>query len=186
MPPDQLPPEVDERQPSLFAAGWTVGSIRHLAAAGAASLTYYETTGWRGVLERGDHPLRVSAFASRPGMIFPLYHVLADVAEFAGGELLPVEVSDPLAVEALALRSGGRVRVIVASFVDEPRTVSLSLPSLTALTVRRLDESNFAQSTGDATSFRARHASLTTEASGGLELDLLPFAVATVDGRMTG
>ena len=49
--PGMLPSQVDVRQMSLFGAGWTLGSIKNLAANGTSSLTYYETTGWRGVME---------------------------------------------------------------------------------------------------------------------------------------
>ncbi len=41
----ELPAEVDPRQMSLLGAGWTLGSLSALIAAGASSLTYYETTG---------------------------------------------------------------------------------------------------------------------------------------------
>ena len=43
-----LPRQVDPRQMSLFGAAWTVGSVKSLAEAGAAAMTYFETTGWRG------------------------------------------------------------------------------------------------------------------------------------------
>ncbi|MFN8593763.1 MAG: hypothetical protein U0031_20070, partial [Thermomicrobiales bacterium] len=86
---EALPDSVDYRQPSLFAAGWLAGSIGSLALAGADAVTYFETTGWKGLIERRDHPLRVSAFHSWPGMVFPAYHVLADVSEFREGEVLP-------------------------------------------------------------------------------------------------
>src|SRR5205823_13641010 len=46
--PGELPAAVDPRQPSLFAAGWTVGSLKYVAESGVASATYFETTGWRG------------------------------------------------------------------------------------------------------------------------------------------
>ena len=49
--PRELPVSVDPRQMSLFAAAWTLGSIKYLAESGASSVTYYETTGWRGVME---------------------------------------------------------------------------------------------------------------------------------------
>ena len=48
---DQLPSQVDERQMSLFGAGWTLGSLKYLCESCPQSLTYYETTGWRGVME---------------------------------------------------------------------------------------------------------------------------------------
>ena len=44
-------PQIDVRQPSLLGAVWTLGTAASLAGAGAASLTYYETAGPRGVLD---------------------------------------------------------------------------------------------------------------------------------------
>ena len=52
--PGELPDQVDPRQMSLFGAAWTLGSLANLATSGAASLTYYETSGWRGVVETPD------------------------------------------------------------------------------------------------------------------------------------
>ena len=75
--PDELPPQVDVRQMSLLGAGWTLGSIKYLADGGAASATYYETTGWRGVMETEQGSPLPRRFRSEPGMVFPLYHVLA-------------------------------------------------------------------------------------------------------------
>ena len=49
-PANELPPMVDRRQLSLLGAGWLVGSLRALAEAGAASVTWFETTGWRGAM----------------------------------------------------------------------------------------------------------------------------------------
>ncbi|MEZ4678122.1 MAG: hypothetical protein R2932_28290 [Caldilineaceae bacterium] len=85
----ELPPQVDPRQISLFGASWTLGSIKYLAESGAVdSITYYETTGWRGVMERAAGSPLPEKFSSMPGAVFPLYHVLADVGEFAGGEVV--------------------------------------------------------------------------------------------------
>ena len=41
--PTELPSQVDARQAALFGAAWTVASLKRLAEAGAASVTYYET-----------------------------------------------------------------------------------------------------------------------------------------------
>ena len=72
--PGELPSQVDVRQMSLFGAGWTLGSIKNLAQSGASSLTYYETTGWRGVMETERGCPIPEKFRSLPGTIFPLYH----------------------------------------------------------------------------------------------------------------
>ena len=55
---DRLPSSVDTRQRTLLGAAWTVGSLaRLLPEAGIESLTYYETVGWKGLLEsRGRQP----------------------------------------------------------------------------------------------------------------------------------
>ena len=94
--PGELPPEVDVRQPSLFAAAWTVGSIRSLASAGAASITYYETVGWRGLLESEGGPALPERFHSLPGMVFPVYHVFRWLADAGGAETLESSSSHPL------------------------------------------------------------------------------------------
>lgn len=115
-----LPRAVDPRQPSLFAAAWTLGSVKYLAEAGAASLTYFETTGWRGVIERAAGP-RSPAFPSVPGEAFPLYHVLADVCELRGVELQTCEASDPLSIVGLAAGT----RLLVANLEPRPKTVRI-------------------------------------------------------------
>ena len=54
--PGDLPSKVDSRQMSLFGAGWTVGTLKALAKQGVYSLTYFETTGRLGVMEREKDP----------------------------------------------------------------------------------------------------------------------------------
>src|SRR3989442_910385 len=95
--PGELPSQVDRRQPSLLAAVWTLVSAKHLAEAGAASVTYFETTGWRGVMETDEGTGLPDRFCSRPGTVFPVYHVLADLCELAGAEVLEAKSSEPLA-----------------------------------------------------------------------------------------
>ncbi|MDQ3694258.1 MAG: hypothetical protein M3464_11600 [Chloroflexota bacterium] len=181
--PGSLPDTVDVRQPSLFAAGWTVGSIRHLASAGVAALTYFETTGWRGLVERSDHELPMPAFHSRPGISFPVYHALADVGELVGGRLLSVEVSDRLAIEALALLTGDRFRLIVVSFLDQTAEVRLTLPPLTNLRSRSLDATTYDLAADDPATFRAQGEPLETE-GGSVTVSLRPLAVVTIDGHL--
>ena len=91
---DGLPPTVEVRQASLFGAAWTVGSIKALAEIGAASVTYFETTGWKGIVERDEGSPMPDRFPSTPGSVFPLYHVFADVADWKEGELLQARSND--------------------------------------------------------------------------------------------
>ncbi|MFT4037142.1 MAG: hypothetical protein QM692_03085 [Thermomicrobiales bacterium] len=175
-----LPPSVDYRQPSLFAAGWLAGSINALGNAGVDSLTYFETTGWKGVIERSHHPLRVLQFHSWPGMVFPVYHVLADVAEFANGEILPITSSDPLRVQALALRDGARVRLILANMQEREVSVDLDDSGWRIETARPLDSTNVFIAGSDS----ARYRSLTATAESST-VTLPPFGLVTIDGTTT-
>ena len=115
-PPGASLPQADPRQTTPFAAAWTVGSLHRLAAAGAAALAYFETAGPCGVVDASGAP-------------YPVYETLAAVALSAGSELLDVTLRDPLAVEALALRRGSRLLVVVANLTPEPRACSVALPS---------------------------------------------------------
>ncbi|MFM9108736.1 MAG: hypothetical protein ACKOWF_18780, partial [Chloroflexota bacterium] len=176
--PGTLPATVDERQPSLFGAAWTAGSIGRLAGAGAASLTFFQTNGWRGVMERSDHPLRVPGFHSWPGMTFPLYHVLADAMEFAGGELLALSTSDGLALDGFAVRTDGRTRVVLANLTDGPVAVGAELPAGTAR-LRALDERSFRQAGSDPAGFRAAWSD--APGGGAQALTIGPCGVVTID-----
>ncbi len=178
--PGELPATVDYRQPSLFAAGWLVGSINALANAGADALTYFQTTGWRGLIERRDHPLRVPAFHSWPGMVFPIYHVLADVADFASGEVLSVTSSDPLRVQALALRDDERVRVLLANMSGTPISVDLELGGIISASIRRLDTDSAMAAATDPVSYRTAAQPLPDTGSP-LAVELPPFGLVTVD-----
>ena len=111
-PPGTLPFAVDPRQMSLFGAGWTAGSLKYLSESGVASVTYYETSGWRGVLEQGRGSPEPALFRSIPGAVFPLYHVLADFGEFAGGAVIPAKSSDPLRIDGVVLHKDHKNRLL--------------------------------------------------------------------------
>jgi len=179
--PDELPPQVDPRQPSLLGASWTVASLRHLAGEGVASVTYFETVGWRGLIEREDGPAVPERFASWPGMIFPVYHVLADVGSWHGGRVVRIETSRPLALEALAVQTDEALHVLVASLAPAPLRCRIDgVPLGGRATVRVLDEHTFATACSDPSAFRSLVAPLARDGDS-LELELAPYAVARVD-----
>lgn len=109
--PGERPADEDPRQPSAFTGGWTLGSIASLATAGVSRITYFETVGPKGIMAAGE--------------VYPIYDVLRDVGDFVGGTVRAVTTSDPAAVVGLALERDGQRRLMMASLVDEPRTVSV-------------------------------------------------------------
>ena len=165
---------------SLFGAGWTAGSLKYLCESGAASLTYYETSGWRGVMELAGGSALPERFRSLPGGVFPLYHVLADIGEFAGGQVIPSESSEPLQAEGLALRKGAATRIVLASLIPTRQHVRIQHGGRRAR-VRLLDERNAEAAMRDPAAFRAQVGELLDTPDGSNALELLPYAIACVD-----
>jgi len=182
--PGELPGQVDARQMSLFGAGWTAGSLKYLAESGVYSLTYYETSGWRGVMETEEGSPLPAKFPSLEGSVFPLYHVLADVGEFVGGEVVASRSSAPLKVDGLVLRQGPRTRILLANLSAESQMVRVTGPGLSqSVQVKYLDETNAENAMLWPESFRAEVGQLAQPREGELELRLRPFALARIDSE---
>lgn len=101
----------DPRQALSIAAAWTAASVKHLAEQGAASVTYFETTGSRGVVS-GGRPL-------------PVYSVLAHVCSVRGAEILECQTTHPLEVAGFAVRREDGLGVLVANLTASPQKVAL-------------------------------------------------------------
>jgi hypothetical protein len=179
--PGDLPAPVDVRQASLLGAAWTAGAIAALAAAGAASATFYETTGWRGLLELAGGSPMPDRFPSEPGQVYPLYHVLADAAEWKTATLQALEATAPLTVTGFAVETDdGRAGVLVANVTPEPQRVRLSGLPGTSAQVRVLDEATAMVALHDPGAFRASPGGEAAVRDGELWLELGPYAVARV------
>ncbi|MDP9380023.1 MAG: hypothetical protein M3Q29_07720 [Chloroflexota bacterium] len=178
--PGELLPQVDLRQMSLFGAAWTLGSLKYLAESGVRAVTYYETTGWRGVMETSSGSPAPEPFRSIPGAVFPLYHILADAGELADGELLPVTSSAPLKAEGLAIRTAERTRLLVANLTAQPRQVRVRGIGGPAR-VRYLHETNVLEAMTSPEEFRAQQGEPVQADGETMTLNLLPYAVARLD-----
>lgn len=113
-----LPAQVDIRQATTFAAGWTAAAIDALA--GAQSITCYQTHGWRGII--GPDP---RAWRGRPSRdstqhLFPLYHLFAYLARFRGATV--TQMPAPPGLRLVALSGNDRTRpsgLIAANLTPE-------------------------------------------------------------------
>jgi D-apionolactonase len=180
--PGELPPEVDVRQMSLLGAAWTLGSLKYLSESGASRITCYETTGWRGVMETEAGSPLPEVFRSIPGSVFPLYHLLADVGEFAGGQVLPCRSSASLTVDGLVLSKGDRVRVMVANMGPTETTVRIEYGSLgRSVRVKRLDASNAEHAMVDPEGYREDRGELRQVEGDRVEVELPPYSIIRVD-----
>jgi len=179
--PGELPSAVDARQMSLFAAAWTVGSIAQLAEAGASSLTFYETTGWRGLKETdGACPLP-EVFRSFPDMVFPVYHVFADLADLKNMELVTCNSSEPLKIQALAFERGEGLHMLIANLTDEPQECVVARVGGGRALVRTLDASRAPQAMTHAEEFRSEARLEIPVCDSALALTLRPYSTLRID-----
>jgi hypothetical protein len=175
-PEGALPSQVDPRQLSLFGAAWTLGSLAALAGFGVESITYYETSGWRGLMETETGSPLPDKFPSAPGQLFPLFQVFAAVAAFSGLAMSPVTA--PLAVAALTLFDRkGRARVLAANLTDTAQPVRFVGLGNSVFKLRCLDE------TAAGEGFRPWSAPPSLAAGDTLGLSLPPYAVASIDAE---
>jgi hypothetical protein len=176
--PGELPDAVDVRQPSLYGAAWTVGSVKYLAEAGCSSITYYEATGWRGVVERDEGTRLPDRFHSNAGEPFPLYHPLADATGWRGADVLSCESEDRLVAIGLAVRVENGTALLVANVTPSPQQVIVG-PLEGSFLLRRLNETTAASAGSAPESFRA--GGERDDVSGELVLRLGPYEVVRVE-----
>ena len=141
IPEGQLPAAVDPRQRTMVGACWTAGSLAALLSCqGVASLTYFETTGWRGLMEteRGS-PLRAK-FGSSADEIFPLYHVFEFIAGTTSVLRLGTALQDGFSALALCDRNGSK-RYLLANLEADSKRVRCRLPA-DAAELRLLGQTN--------------------------------------------
>jgi hypothetical protein len=165
---------------ALFAAAWTVASLKYLAESGAHSVTYYETTGWRGVMETETGSSAPALFQSMPGGVFPVYHVLADACEFANGDVAAGLSSDPSRVVSLVLRRGSHQRILIANLTEDARAIVVEgLAGPARILV--LDDRTAEEAMQSPEIFRRQHETRRASRAGALEVPLGPYGVARVD-----
>jgi hypothetical protein len=178
--PGEIPPQVDVRQVSLFGAGWTLGSLSSLAQSGVASLTYFETTGWRGVIEREDGSPMPDQFPSIAGGVYPMYFVFAALREFAGGEVIPSQTSHPQEFNGLVLRKGKRQRILVANHTPDSRAITI--PNLgKRAELHRLDENNVEDAMRRPENFLELPGEVLPTSGKFLKFTWLPFSFCWID-----
>ncbi len=177
--PGDLPSHVDPRQMSLFGACWIMGSLKQLAESGVASVTIGETVGWAGLVEREAGNPAPDLFLSQPGMAFPMYHVLADLATAREGAIVACASSEPRSAIGLALRTERGLAILVANMGPQRRRVTIGpLPAGRAL-VRVLDARSAPEAMFRPREFRASWSPVESE-EGQVALELEPYATAAL------
>lgn len=176
----QLPADVDPRQMSLFGAAWTLAHISRVALSSHVhSATYFETTGWRGLMETENGSPLPAQFFSIPGTVFPIYHVLSEMAGF--NRVCPTHSTHPLQVEGLTLLNAqNRKRILVANLLPEEQEIKIKTGTCDAH-VKRLNADTAEEAMRSPEKFRAEIGATAQSVSGKIELLLAPYEIARVD-----
>ncbi|HWN94220.1 MAG TPA: hypothetical protein VNT99_04245, partial [Methylomirabilota bacterium] len=175
-----LPADVDPRQMSLLGAAWTLAQLSRLALSPHVhSATYFETTGWRGLMETENGSSLPSKFFSIPGAVFPLYHVFAEMADF--NRVCPTHSTHPLQVEALTLLDAqNRKRILVANLLPEEQEIKIKTGTCEAR-LKRLTADTAEDAMRMPEKFSKEPGDPLKSVSGKLELKLAPYELARVD-----
>lgn len=145
---ERLSDQVDPRQLSLFAAAWTVGSIKSLAFGGAASATFYEAFGPRGLMEDEKPEIAPEIFPSIPGGIFPLYYMFLELMQYRGGRAVSAISSSPLVADALVVAKEGRTLLAIPNYSEYPLEVEIHGTGSNAR-IRYLDAESYDRNSSD-------------------------------------
>jgi hypothetical protein len=176
----QLPVDVDPRQMSLFGAAWTLAHIARLALSPHVhSATYFETTGWRGMMETEAGSPLPDKFLSIPGAVFPVFHVFAAMADF--GRICPTHSTHPLQVEGLTLLDAqNRKRILVANLLPEEQEIKIKTGTCNAL-LSRLNAETAETAMREPEKFNKEPGDALESVSGKIELKLSAYEIARVD-----
>jgi D-apionolactonase len=175
--PGDLPPAVDVRQLSLLGAAWTAASIGELARSGATSVTYYETAGWRGVIERADGSPMPDRFPSRPGQAFPLFHPLGDALEVRDGAVRELVPSDPQQLGGFAVDTQNGVVAVVSNLTAAPLAFDVTGLPAAAVSCRILDTRTVGRATDDPIAWRRSSGRRIPVVDGAIRIELKPYGI---------
>jgi hypothetical protein len=174
-PEGELPSAADRRQRTMAGACWMAGSLAALLPCqGVVSLTYFETTGWRGLMETDQGSPLSAKFDSSPNEIFPLYYVL----EFVAGASSVLRLSNSLldGVSALGLRDrDASTRYLLANLETVPKRIRCQAAGK-GIELRILSETNL-DTLRKGILPEAKHLSLSGEA---LDFDFPGMSLALI------
>ena len=119
-------------------------------------------------------------FPSAPEMVFPLYHVFADIAEWKDGLIVECESSQPLDVTALAVESAGSLHLLVANLTGVSQRVVIGPFAAGQVSARCLDTGTAQQAMFEPESFRQNWRQVEIQ-NRELILAMAPYATVRID-----
>jgi D-apionolactonase len=167
---------MDPRHRGLSGAAWTLAAIGEWARGGAAAVTPAALAGEFGITY-GPLPYAQPWFDDLGrSAVFPIYHVIAGMAQAAGQTIIEATSSDPSRIAGVAHRlPGGGLRLWLANLRDGCQQVVLRRLGGDAR-LARLDQSGFEAAALDPTFLDTHSESLTTD-----EIEIGAYGVVRIE-----
>ena len=164
---------IDPRQRALFGAAWNLGYVAAFANGGLNSVTLGAATGPAGMIYRKTDHAQPYFDGLKSAAIYPVYHLIADLAAASGSKLLAVNSTGDGTVASLAYGGSGGMVLWLANLTPRAQTVRVKgLAGAAKLTV--IDEASFGKATTDAAFLKKSGKKLAKVGS----VALKPYAVA--------
>jgi D-apionolactonase len=138
--------KIDPRQRGIFSAAWSVGYVSAWAKGGVEVVTLGAATGPAGIVYAKTAHAQPYFDGVKGTAVYPLYHVIADLARASGAKLIAAEIGDEGKIAALAYRGGSGPVLWLANLTAQPQTVRVQGFDGPA-TIAVLDEGSFVKAT---------------------------------------
>jgi hypothetical protein len=177
---NDFPSRVDSRMMSLLGACWCAGSLKYLLESEVKGVTFFETTGERGIIQGAGDSSWPGKFSSVKGMIFPVYHIFYWLLKYKTFRIMKSESTRPLIAESLILTDGSAVKMVLVNFTSSFQKVKITGCSNLS-SFLQLNSGNFAEAAGDPNWIEnTAWTTIVQDAN----IDLEPFSVSFIEGRV--
>jgi len=140
--------KIDPRQRGIFGAAWSVGYVSAWAKGGVEVVTLGATTGPAGMVYAKTEHAQPYFDGLKGTAVYPVYHLIADLAQASGAKRIATEIGDESKIAALAYRGASGPVLWLANLTAQPQTVRVQGfdgPAEVAV----LDEGSFVKATTD-------------------------------------
>lgn len=139
---------IDPRQRGIFGAAWSVGYVSAWAKGGVEVVTLGATTGPAGMVYTKTEHAQPYFDGLNGTAVYPVYHLIADLAQASGAKRIATEIGDESKVAALAYRGAAGPVLWLGNLTAQPQTVRVQgFDGPAAVAV--LDEGSFVKATTD-------------------------------------
>jgi D-apionolactonase len=118
--PEELAPQVDLRQSSMFAASWTLGAFKKIGESGASVADFYETVGLKGILKNLNSSRPANSLPQKNYPLYYLFRILSDADYF-----FQSVSSHPDIVDGLVWKKNEDTKIVLANFTQKSQFVHL-------------------------------------------------------------